>query len=248
MSPERINPEGFGSKDGRPTKPSDCYALGMVIYETISGNVPFHRHPDLTVVMKVVGGERPPRGDGFTESLWEMLEMCWVPQPNNRPSIETVLQYLEMASNSIEATPRVGEGMDEGDGWDSATNSSGGDSPNSFALGDHEQLPPIHSPQDHHLTNDPPGQGLPTNPAPFNSGDLNFERDFGRWFDPGQGTPVTPAPDIQSDLSFERDFGQWFNPVQEPPTNPTRVNPDSPSFERDFQRWLNPGDVPLGRR
>lgn len=33
MSPELLLPEQFGFTDTRPTKQSDCYALGMVIYE-----------------------------------------------------------------------------------------------------------------------------------------------------------------------------------------------------------------------
>ena len=36
MSPELLDPERFGipeSEGGRPTRRSDCYALGMVIYE-----------------------------------------------------------------------------------------------------------------------------------------------------------------------------------------------------------------------
>ena len=33
MSPELLDPEGFGATDRRPTKQSDCYALGMVVYE-----------------------------------------------------------------------------------------------------------------------------------------------------------------------------------------------------------------------
>ena len=33
MSPELLYPKEFGFKECRPTKPSDCYALGMVIYE-----------------------------------------------------------------------------------------------------------------------------------------------------------------------------------------------------------------------
>ena len=44
MGPELINPEQSGLNDNWPTKSSDCYALGMVIYETISGKVPFHKH------------------------------------------------------------------------------------------------------------------------------------------------------------------------------------------------------------
>ena len=67
----------------------------MVIYETISGHPPFHQHGDLTVFVKVLAGEQPLRGKGFTENLWKMLEQCWVSQPNDRPSIEAILCCLE---------------------------------------------------------------------------------------------------------------------------------------------------------
>jgi serine/threonine protein kinase len=33
MSPELLDPDRFGITDYRPTKQSDCYALGMVVYE-----------------------------------------------------------------------------------------------------------------------------------------------------------------------------------------------------------------------
>ena len=33
MSPELLDPDRFGITDYRPTKRSDCYALGMVVYE-----------------------------------------------------------------------------------------------------------------------------------------------------------------------------------------------------------------------
>jgi hypothetical protein len=36
MSPELLVPEQFGASDDRPTKKSDCYALGMVVYEVRS--------------------------------------------------------------------------------------------------------------------------------------------------------------------------------------------------------------------
>ena len=116
MSPERIAPQQFGFKSSRPTVASDCYALGMVVYEIISGNLPFHKDIDITVSMKVVGGEHPSRGVRFTESLWRMLEMCWEPQPNNRPSIEGVLQCLEVVSSLLEPpSPGVGDEVGEGD-------------------------------------------------------------------------------------------------------------------------------------
>ena len=126
MSPERIAPQRFGFKDGRPTIPSDCYALGMVIYETISGKLPFHKHADMVVFMKVVEGERPARGVRFTTSLWEVLERCWAPKPNDRPSIEGILQCLEATLSLSEPPPsRVYDELEEdGEESDSTTDSS----------------------------------------------------------------------------------------------------------------------------
>ena len=58
-SAERIVLQEFGLKDSRPTESSDCYSLGMVIYETISGNIPFHKNRDITVFVRVLKGEHP---------------------------------------------------------------------------------------------------------------------------------------------------------------------------------------------
>jgi len=113
MGPELIEPKQFGFEKIRATKYSDCYALGMVIYETITGHFPFHKHVDLTVVMKVVTGKHPPREAGFTDSLWGMLELCWTPQPKGRPSIENVLRCLEGVLDPSEPlSPWVDEGTD----------------------------------------------------------------------------------------------------------------------------------------
>jgi len=99
MAPELIDPKKFGMKDSRPTKSSDCYALGMVIYETVGGRVPFHKDGDLTVFTRVLAGKRPTREPEFAESLWKMMKMCWVPKPSSRPRIEEVLRCLKEVSN-----------------------------------------------------------------------------------------------------------------------------------------------------
>jgi serine/threonine protein kinase len=116
MSPELIAPQRFGLKSSRPTESSDCYAFGMVIYETISGNLPFHEDTDLTVFVKVLEGERPPQGVKFRRGLWRMLEQCWESQPNNRPTIEDVLDCLEGLSSLLEK---------DSDDWDLAWGTSG---------------------------------------------------------------------------------------------------------------------------
>ena len=117
MSPELFHPENFGLKDSRRTKYSDCYALGMVIYEVLSGQVPFSRHhPPVVVALKVVGGERPGRPQGaerkwFTDVVWGILEHCWAPEWNDRPSIEGVLDILEEASRFWTPISLTAEGL-----------------------------------------------------------------------------------------------------------------------------------------
>ena len=115
MSPELIDPQRFGSETSFPTKSSDCYALGMVVYETIGGKLPFANDTDYIISMKVVKGERPPRRAKFTEGLWELLEVCWAPHPNNRPSIEEVLRSLRAVPSSLGSPPWVDEETDDDD-------------------------------------------------------------------------------------------------------------------------------------
>jgi serine/threonine protein kinase len=133
MSPELLDPARFGFKDGRPTKESDCYALGMVIYEVLSGKTPFTPDKVLIVMRKVTEGERPGRPEGmkgawFTDDLWETLELCWVPQPKRRPSIEAVLECLERVSRAWKPpSPQVYEGVEtDEDGPDLTTGDSSG--------------------------------------------------------------------------------------------------------------------------
>ena len=121
MSPELIDPQQFGFKKSRPTKASDCYAFGMVIYETISGRLPFYEHTDLNVFVKVLKGERPCKEPGFTGGLWEMVKSCWA-QPRDRPSIISILRFLE--SDSSSSAPLVlpasleDESSSDDDDWD----------------------------------------------------------------------------------------------------------------------------------
>ena len=122
MSPELIYPKQFGFKKSRPTKASDCYAFGMVIYETISGRLPFYEDADLNVFVKVLNGELPCKVPGFTDGLWEMVESCWA-QPKARPSIVSILRFLENDSSSssplvLPTSPEDESSSDDDDDWD----------------------------------------------------------------------------------------------------------------------------------
>ncbi|KAF9644756.1 kinase-like protein [Thelephora ganbajun] len=99
MSPELLEPERFDLKEARPTKESDCYALGMVIYEVLSGQVPFAVCGRFGPLAKIIRGERPERPQGeqwepFKDGIWEVVERCWKHKPSDRTSARDVLRDL----------------------------------------------------------------------------------------------------------------------------------------------------------
>ena len=111
MSPERLNPDQFGLEDSRPTKESDCYALGMVILEVLSGQLPFKEDSNNYIVtQKVLEGKHPRRPRGaeeawFTSNLWGMLEECWSWQKKDRPTVEGVYEHLERVWTTWQPLP-----------------------------------------------------------------------------------------------------------------------------------------------
>ena len=128
MSPELLDPDQFGIKDGRPTKESDSYALGMVIFEVLSGHAPFKQFRDVIVMRIVLEGKRPerpngPEGEWFTDELWQLLIQCWETQRGIRPTIEVTLETLGRVSEvwkppSLQIHEDVEMGEDD---WDLTT-------------------------------------------------------------------------------------------------------------------------------
>jgi len=93
MSPELLDPESFGLKKSRPTRESDCYALG----EVLSGKRPFFLRNGPIVMVDILNDERPGRPEGgepFTDTIWGVLELCWKRQPSARASVRAVLRSL----------------------------------------------------------------------------------------------------------------------------------------------------------
>jgi len=125
MSPELLDPEQFGLKDSCLTKESDCYALGMVVYEVLTGGAPFAGCKSTVVIRRVMDGKRPerphgtPAGSRFTDDLWGMLERCWEHQPHDRPSLKTLLLCLEGATQASRSPSPI-----TATNWDAVTDAN----------------------------------------------------------------------------------------------------------------------------
>ena len=125
MSPELLDPEKFKVSKRQQTKESDCYALGMVVYEVLSGRAPFGTDGPFPILRKVLNGEHPLRpqdeaGRLITDDIWDVLERCWKTDPKERASAQEVLQRLEGSY------PIVGEADDQ---WDDLSADSPHDDP-----------------------------------------------------------------------------------------------------------------------
>jgi len=103
MSPELLDPERFGTPESGgnwPTKQSDCYALGMVIYEVLCGNHPYVEiQSDILVADAIVKGTRPKKPEGathlgFDNELWKTVERCWLENYSARARVEDILFCL----------------------------------------------------------------------------------------------------------------------------------------------------------
>lgn len=77
---------------------SDIYSLGTVLWEVLSGLLPFDGEAPATIRRKIVSGYLhpiPPQYQGTT--MGEVVSMCWAFDPSFRPSAAEISAILETA-------------------------------------------------------------------------------------------------------------------------------------------------------
>jgi len=90
-APEVISGASFQEK-------SDVYSFGIVCWELLTGKCPFEDEGmnQIQIAMGVVNsGLRPKIPSTTPHAFGQLLQACWLPAVNNRPTFTQILDYLE---------------------------------------------------------------------------------------------------------------------------------------------------------
>jgi len=116
MAPELLLPRNFGLDKEAPSKEADVYALGMTVYQVLTGRCPFFPRRMGEVVLAVISGERPPKPYnaeeiGMTMVVWDLLIECWREDRTTRPTAFEVLKKFHEVIGEGRTTGSTLEGL-----------------------------------------------------------------------------------------------------------------------------------------
>jgi len=86
-------PELLSFRPNYSTK-SDIYAFGIVMWEIATRKLPYEDAAPAVIHCLVAEGEREQIPTGCPDGYTELMQKCWAQNPQERPSIDGVLQEV----------------------------------------------------------------------------------------------------------------------------------------------------------
>ncbi|KAG9318468.1 kinase-like domain-containing protein [Chiua virens] len=92
MAPELL----LGGEIAKTTVKSDIYSFGCVLYEMLSGHIPFEELPPKDMLQCIRAHQRPNRPESVrgSDPVWRVADGCWESNPEDRPSARRIIDLL----------------------------------------------------------------------------------------------------------------------------------------------------------
>ncbi|KAH7928052.1 kinase-like protein [Leucogyrophana mollusca] len=80
----------------KPTKQSDVYSFGSIMFQVLSGKIPYpYISSESSVLLALSKGIRPHREPGISDASWEFVGRCWQADGGLRPTTEQAVGFVD---------------------------------------------------------------------------------------------------------------------------------------------------------
>lgn len=79
---------------GKYSKASDVYGYGMLLWELVTGEIPYQRLDGFNVIQQIQAGKLPEIPKGTPPVFAEWIAKCWSKKPEDRPAMEAIVEDL----------------------------------------------------------------------------------------------------------------------------------------------------------
>lgn len=100
MAPEVLRGETY-------EEPADVYSYGIILYEILTGKIPYQNR-SFTQVRGLVGylGEKPSIPQNVNKQLRKIVNNCLISEPKRRPGFDNIISFFE----KLEKRPKYSSG------------------------------------------------------------------------------------------------------------------------------------------